>query len=116
VLEKAVVPNEQLIAELEKIVVNEALASEERTAALGSLAAASSAYATKVFLKVICLPHLKLQAHAALHLLDRGGHRALVEEVARAWPADSPYPADEVLELLAEMPHPVAPDPPGEKG
>jgi hypothetical protein len=116
VLEKATAPNEQLIAALERIILDDGIASEDRTAALGPLAGASSDYATNVLLKVIRLPHLKLQAHAALHLLDRGGHRALVEEVARAWPADSPYPADEVLELLAEVPHPVAHDPPGEKG
>jgi len=113
VLERAASPNEQLIAALERIVFDDTVADEERTAALGSLGGASSASATDILLRVIRLPHLKLQAHAALHLLDRGGHRALVEEVAHAWPADSPYPTDEVLELLAEMPHQTGLDPQG---
>lgn len=115
VLEKTAAPNEQLIAALEKIVFDDTIASEDRTAALGSLAGASSTYATDVLLRVIRLPHLRLQAHAALHLLDRGAHRALVEEVAHAWPADSPYPADEVLELLAEVPHQIAHEHPREQ-
>lgn len=111
VLERAAAPNEQLIAALEQIVFDDAVADEERTAALSSLAAASSASATDILLRVIRLPHLRLQAHAALHLLDRGAYRALVEEVAHTWPADPPYPADEVLELLAEVPHQPAHEP-----
>jgi hypothetical protein len=104
VLEGAVAPDEQLISALENIVFDDSIISEERTAALGSLAVASSAHATDVLLRAIRLPSLRLQAHAALHLLDRdgGAHRATVEGVATQWPAEPPYPADEVLELLAE--------------
>jgi hypothetical protein len=104
VLEGAIGPNEQLISALEKIVFDDSIVSEERAAALGSLAGASSAHATDVLLRAVRLPHLRLQAHAALHLLDRDGgvHRATVEGIATQWPADPPYPADEVLELLAE--------------
>jgi hypothetical protein len=102
VLEKASAPNEQLIAALEKMVFDEALTPGERIDALSSLAGASSAHVTDVLLRVLASPDIKLQAHAARHLLDRdeGVHRHAVETAARTWPAEPPYPADEVLEAL----------------
>ncbi|HEU4727813.1 MAG TPA: hypothetical protein VFT22_07995 [Kofleriaceae bacterium] len=103
VLRNAADPDERLTAALEKIVFDDALPSGERIDALGSLANASAAVVTAILLRVLELPDVKLQAHAALHLLDRdqGAHREVVQRVAHTWPADPPYPADEVLDALA---------------
>lgn len=104
VLENSVSPNEQLISELEKVVFDESTASEERRAALAALGRARSEFATDALLRVLRVSDPSLQASSALHLLDRDlpRYRFRVEEIARTWPKDPPYPADEVIELLAE--------------
>jgi len=106
VLEKTNVPNDQLIAALEQMVVDDALALEQRIDALTSLACASSSPATDVLIRALQLPHVKLQAHAALHLLDRDqdAYRTGMEKTAQTWPVEPPYPADEVLEALGNPP------------
>ncbi|MEO7732881.1 MAG: hypothetical protein ABIY55_18090 [Kofleriaceae bacterium] len=109
VLEKASATNtplvaalEEIVAALEKMIFDDALSTGERIDALSSLAHGASTHVTDVLLRVLECPDVKLQAHAALYLLDRGEgvHRATVERVARTWPAEPPYPADEVLEAL----------------
>jgi hypothetical protein len=104
VLEKMSDPNEQLIISLERMIFDDGLAHGERIDALNSLGHASSARVTDVLLRVLRLPDVKLQAHAALHLLDReqGAHRAAVEATAGTWPSDPPYPANEVFDALEE--------------
>ncbi|MGH2906819.1 MAG: hypothetical protein ACRDKI_08615 [Solirubrobacterales bacterium] len=104
VLENSISPNEQLISELEKVVFDESTASEERRAALAALGRARSEFATDALLRVLHVSDPSLQASSALHLLDRDlpKYRTQVEEIARTWPKDPPYPADEVIELLAE--------------
>ena len=96
-------PNEQLIIALEGMIFDDMLTPGERVDALHSLARASSARVTDILLRVLRLPDVKLQAHAAVHLLDReqGAHRAAVETAAQAWPPDPPYPANEVFDALA---------------
>jgi hypothetical protein len=117
VLEKAASPNEHLIAALEKVAIDDSAAHEERNAAVAALGGAHSTYATDALLRVLRVPDSGLQASAALRLLDRDGnaHRTIVEEIARAWPDDPPYPADEVLELLSEVSHQTAHEPSGEQ-
>jgi hypothetical protein len=112
VLERASLPNEQLMAALEKMVFDESLGLVERVDALSSLAGASSLRTVEILKRVLQLPHVKLQAHAGLHLLDRdhGAHRGTVERTARTWPTDPPYPADEVLEALDPASDQVDPD------
>jgi hypothetical protein len=112
VLEQASNLSAPLIAALEKMIFDDALAPGERIDALSSLACGSSALVTDVLLRVLETPDVKLQAHAALHLLERGQgvHRPAVERVARTWPAEPPYPADEVLEALAGGKPPASPD------
>jgi len=102
--EKMSDPNGQLIVALERMVFDDILTPGERVDALNSLARASSALVTDILLRVLRLPDVKLQAHAAVHLLDReqGAHRAAVEAAAQAWPADPPYPANEVFDALEE--------------
>lgn len=104
VLGKASTPNEPLLVALEKMIFNDALALGERIDALSSLAFASSELATNILLRVLETREIKLQAHAGLHLLDhdQGVHRQAVERVTQAWPADPPYPAEDVLEMLRE--------------
>lgn len=93
---------EEMVAALEKMVFDDALTTRERIDALSSLACGASTRVTNVLLRVLENPEVKLQAHAALHLLDRdqGVHRPVVERVARTWPAEPPYPAEDVLEAL----------------
>lgn len=109
VLEKANTPSAPLVAALEKIVAalermifDAALTTRERIDALSSLACGASEHVTNVLLRVLENPDVKLQAHAALHLLDRdqGVHRPTVERIVRTWPAEPPYPAEDVLEAL----------------
>jgi hypothetical protein len=102
VFEKASAPNDQLMAALEQMVLDDALTVAERIDVLSSLAGTSSPRATAVLIRALQLPQAKLQAHAARHLLDRdqGAYRTDVETVAQTWPAEPPYPADEVLQAL----------------
>lgn len=102
VLEKANTPDAPLVAALEKLIFDDTLPIRERIDALSSLACGASIRVTSVLLRVLENPEVKLQAHAALHLLDRdqGVHRPAVERVVRTWPAEPPYPAEDVLEAL----------------
>jgi hypothetical protein len=104
VLEKKSGPDEQLIAALEGMIFDDGVADGERLDALTSLARASSARVTNMLLRALHLQDVKLQAHAALNLLDReqGAHRAAVETAVRTWPVDPPYPASEVFDLLGD--------------
>jgi hypothetical protein len=109
VLEKANPPTaplvatlEKIVAALEKMIFDETLTTRERIDALSSLAYGASERVINILLRVLENPDVKLQAYAALHLLDRdqGVHRPAVERVTRTWPAEPPYPAEDVLEAL----------------
>lgn len=104
VLEKSVSPDEQLVTELEKLILDESSDFEDRRAALAALGRARSVPATEALIRALHVSDPSLQASAALHLLDRDlpRYRSRIEEISRAWPKDPPYPADEVLEILAE--------------
>jgi len=103
-LEKSSSPDEGLIAELDRLVHDDAAGIDERQTALSALGRTPADSAVGALLRALGLPELSLQAIAALHLLDRDQprHRARVEEATRTWPEDAPYPAYEVLDLLAE--------------
>ncbi|HEX7841731.1 MAG TPA: hypothetical protein VF469_29880 [Kofleriaceae bacterium] len=103
-LEKAASPNEQLIMALGAIVLDDTATHDERSGAIAALGRTRSELATDALLRTTLVRDPSLQASAALHLLDRDrrAHRARVEELARSWPNDPPYPAEDVLELLAE--------------
>lgn len=105
-LERSPSPDERLVAALEEIALNAAAHRDERSGAVSALGCARSAAATAALLRVTLVPEVGLQASAALHLLDRDlrAHRAHVEALVRAWPEDPPYPAGDVLELLASEP------------
>ena len=102
-LEKSPSPDERLVTALAGILLDETVDRDSRLAAVSALGGARSAAATDALLRATRVADLGLQASAALHLLDRDlhGHRAHVEALARSWPADPPYPAGDVLELLA---------------
>lgn len=111
VLEKASAQNTpltaalgEIVAALQTMIFDDDLTTRERIDAVGSLACRASTHVTDVLLRVLECPDVKIQAHAALHLLTRGEgvHRPAVERVARTWPAEPPYPADGVLEALRE--------------
>jgi hypothetical protein len=93
---------EKIVAALEKIIFDAALTTRERIEALSSLACGASEHVTNVLLRALADPEVKLQAYAALHLLDRdeGAHHPAVERIARTWPAEPPYPVEDVLEAL----------------
>jgi hypothetical protein len=101
--EKTAVPDERLIAALERLVRDEAAGLDERQTALATLGRAPADIAVPALLRALAQPERSLQAVAALHLLerDRARHRARVDEIARTWPENAPYPASEVLTLLA---------------
>ncbi len=105
-LEKSDAPDERLIEALARIVLDESADLDERRAAVSALGRARSATATDALLRALRAADVGLQASAALRLLDRDpeAHRARVEELARSWPEDPPYPAGDVLELLAGEP------------
>jgi hypothetical protein len=107
-LESSTTPDERLIAALEQLAFDEAAELDERRAAVSALGRTRSASATNALLRMTRLADLGLQARAALHLLniDRRAHRTRVEEIVRTWPEHPPYPADEVLERLAEADEP----------
>lgn len=103
-LEGAETPDARLIAALVRLVLDEASSLDERQAALAALGRGRSAATIEALVRATQVTNLGLQASAALHLLelDPVNHRAHVEEVVASWPAEPPYPANEVLELLAE--------------
>jgi hypothetical protein len=105
VLDKSESPNEPLISELERIVLDDTAARDERSAAITALGRARCPLAIDALVHVLGVTDPSLQASAALHLLDRDplGQRARVAELVLAWPNDASYPANEVLELLAEI-------------
>jgi hypothetical protein len=105
-LDKSASPDGRLIAELERLVLDADAGNDERTAALAAITAARSAAGTAALITVTGLADVRMQATAALQLLDRDplAHRARVAELVRGWPKDAPYPANEVLELLAANP------------
>lgn len=102
-LEKSPVPDPRLVDALARLLLDEAAELDERHAALTALGRAESAAVTDVLLRATRVADVGLQASVALHLLDRDprAHQARVEELVRAWPADLPYPAREVLDWLA---------------
>ena len=106
VLERSFSPDEALVAALQEIVLDAAAELGERRDALSALGHAQSAAATAALLRATLEPDVGLQASAALRLLDRDlrAHRAHVEALVRAWPDPPPYPAGDVLELLADEP------------
>lgn len=104
--EKSSSPDERLIDALARILLDPIAELDVRRAALSALGQARSATATEALLRATRVSDVGLQASAALHLLDRDSraHRARVEELVLTWPEDPPYPARDVLELLAEEP------------
>ena len=103
-LERSSAPDQRLVDALSQILFDDAADLDERRAALSALGCAKSAAATDALLRATRDADLSLQARAALHLLDRDprAHRARVEALVLAWPDHPPYPAADVLELLAE--------------
>lgn len=105
-LEKSVTPDARLVDVLARLLLDDATDLDSRLAALSALGGARSAAAADALLRTTRAPDISLQASAALHLLDRDpvAYRARVEELARSWPEDPPYPAGDVLEVLAGDP------------
>jgi hypothetical protein len=103
-LENAPEPDDRLVAALAEIAVDETASRDAREAAVSTVGRTRSQAATRALLRILDVADIQLQAVAALHLLDsdQRTHRARVEEVVRTWPETPPYPADEVLDLLAE--------------
>lgn len=102
-LEKSSSPDERLIAELDQLVYDKTAGLDERQTALSALGRTPTESATDALCRALALPEIGLQAIAALHLLGRDypRYRDRIEQVARTWPDDAPYPAYEVLDLLA---------------
>lgn len=102
-LEKSSSPDEGLIAALDRLVRDDTAGLDERQTALSALGRTPADSAIDALSRALALSELSLQAISALHLLDRDlpRYRTLVEDIVRAWPEDPPYPANEVLELLA---------------
>jgi HEAT repeat protein len=98
-------PDAELVAALARVALDAAAKNDERRAAASALGRALSPAATEALIQVSRDPDLRLQASAALDLLDRDpiAHRIFVEELVRTWPNDPPYPAQDVLDLLAEL-------------
>lgn len=105
-LEKSPQPDARLVDALARLLLDEAAGREVRDAALSALGGARSDAATDALLRVTRVSDVRRQASAAVHLLDRDlrAHRAYVEELVRSWPEDPPYPAGDVLEMLASEP------------
>jgi hypothetical protein len=84
-------------------VLDESAGRDERAAALRALARSESSSATEAILRATKIRDIGLQASAALKLLERDlpAHRAYVTELARTWPEDAPYRAQEVIEYLS---------------
>jgi hypothetical protein len=103
-----------LIEALENIVLDAGLDFDSRIGALAALGRARSAAATEALVHVMGVAHVGLQATAALHLLDRDpdAHGDRIVELTLTWPEDPPYPASDVLELLAARPRTGGAGPP----
>jgi hypothetical protein len=100
-LEKSSLPDERLIAELDRLAHDDSAGLDERQTALSALGRTPAKSAADALLRALALPEISLQAIGALHLLDRDpGYRDRIVEVARTWPEDAPYPAYEVRDLL----------------
>jgi hypothetical protein len=105
-LEKSIYPKDRFIEALENVVLDADLDFDSRSGALAALGRARSAPATESLVRVLGVSHLGLQATAALHLLDRDPdtHGDRILRLTLTWPEDPPYPASDVLELLAAQP------------
>jgi hypothetical protein len=105
-LEKSVSPHHGLIAGLEQVVLDMDAVLDARSGALAALGRSLCARATQALMRATNVPNIRLQATAALHLLDRDpeAHRSHVLELTLTWPDDPPYPAPDVLELLSAVP------------
>jgi hypothetical protein len=103
-LERSVSPDARLLTALEELALDHAAELDERLAALSALGRSQSVAASNALLRATRVSDVGLQATASLHLLDRDprAYRDRIAELALAWPEDPPYPAGDVLELLAD--------------
>ena len=94
-------PDRSLIAALQAIVQDGEQPDDLRAAAIMAFADCRTPDITSVLREATGLGSLRLQATAAWLLADDLDlHRPLIETLVASWPADPPYPASEVIEIL----------------
>jgi hypothetical protein len=106
VLQQAPHDADRLMRILERIALDSEAGDDERNAAVRAIAVAPPLRAAEALLRVSATDDLGLQASAALALLDIDveKHREYVQRLVDTWPADPPYPAQDVIEALTSAP------------
>jgi hypothetical protein len=103
VLGRGVEPSSDLVAALRDVALDASIPQECRINALAAFRGLRSAAVAEAASRALDADGLVVQAHAALVLAvgHLATHRRIIESVVATWPEDAPYPAREVLSLLA---------------
>jgi hypothetical protein len=95
-------PSPVLLDTLKRMALDHVAAPHERHAAVNAIASAPDGPVPSLLEEIVRDADAHTQAAAALALLDIDTlrYRDAVRRAAARWPADTPYPADEVRDLL----------------